>query len=235
MSSKSSNVLIIGHRGANKIAPENTLKSFQKSIDLKADYLEFDVHQSKDGEIVVIHDSKTKRTTGYKGEVKAMTLAELKALDAGEGEKIPTLDELLQMAKGKIGIQLEIKAPGMAQKIVDMLRSLGLIESTLISSLNHNELIKIQKIEPKIKLAALLIGLKKKKVLLECIDKGFEYIHPYYRFINEKFINTAHEHDIKVNAWTVNTQPSMKKVIAMGIDGIITNDIELAKEVLNRI
>ena len=76
--------------------------------------------------------------------------------------------------------------------------------------------------------------MKKKKILLKCIDKKFEYIHPYYRFINKKFIKTAHDKKIKINAWTVNSRKSMEKLIAMGIDGIITNDIELAKEVLNR-
>ena len=127
MNDKSSLVLLIGHRGANKIAPENTLKAFQKAIDLKADYVEFDVHQSKDGEIVVIHDSKTLRTTGYKGVIEEMNLKEIKELDAGEGEKIPTLDELLHLTKGKIGLQLEIKTPGMAQKIVSALKKLDLI------------------------------------------------------------------------------------------------------------
>ena len=116
------NILLIAHRGANKIAPENTIKAFQKAIDLKADYVEFDIHMSKDGKIVIMHDENTARTTGHKGIIREMTLAELKKLDCGEGEKIPTLDELIEIAKGKISLQLEIKAPGTAKKIVDILR-----------------------------------------------------------------------------------------------------------------
>ena len=103
MSNTSRNVLLIGHRGASAIAPENTLKAFQKAIDLKADYVEFDVHQSMDGELIVIHDPNTFRSTGHKGSIEKMSLAEIKELDAGEGEKIPTLDEIIQITKGKIG------------------------------------------------------------------------------------------------------------------------------------
>jgi glycerophosphoryl diester phosphodiesterase len=234
MSDKSSQVLIIGHRGANAIAPENTLKAFQKAIELKADYVEFDVHQSKDGEIVIIHDSDTLRTTRHKGSIPKMTLAEIKKLDAGEGEQIPTLDELIQIAKGKIGLQLEIKAPGMAQKIVDKLRSANLIESTIVSSFNHNELLEIQKVEPSLKLAALVLRMRKGKTLQKALDNDFSYIHPEFRFIKKPSIDAAHEKNIKVNAWTVNTRSNMKKLIEIGIDGIITNNIEFAREVLNR-
>ena len=235
MSNTSRNVLLIGHRGASAIAPENTLKAFQKAIDLKADYVEFDVHQSMDGELIVIHDPNTFRSTGHKGSIEKMTLAEIKELDAGEGEKIPTLDELIQLAKGKIGLQLEIKASGVAQKIVDALRNSDLIESTIVSSFMHKELLEVQKIEPKLKLAALIFGVRKNKQIQSAIDNQFEYIHPQYKFIKKSFIDAAHEKGIKVNAWTVDSRDDMEKLIAMGIDGIITNDIELAKKALNRI
>lgn len=234
MSDNSNQVLIIAHRGSHKIAPENTLKAFQKAIELKADYVEFDVHQSKDGEIVIIHDSNTHRTTGRKGSIPEMTLAEIKEFDAGEGEQIPTLDELIKIAKSKIGLQLEIKAPGMAQKIVNKLRDANLIESTIISSLDHNELLEIQKIEPNLKLGALVLRMKKGKTIQKALDNHFGYIHPEFHFIKKASIDAAHEKNIKVNAWTVNTRTNMKKLMAMGIDGFITNNIEFAKEVLNR-
>ncbi len=234
MNDKTSNqVLIIGHRGANAVAPENTLKAFQIAIDLKADYVEFDVHQSKDGEVIIIHDSNTSRTTGHKGSIPEMTLAEIKKLNAGEGEQIPTLDELIQLAKGKIGLQIEIKAPGMAQNIVDKLRDANLIESTIVSSFDHDELIEIQKIEPRLKLAALVLKMRRGKVIQKALDNNFSYIHPEFHFIKKPAIDAAHENNIKINAWTVNTRANMKKLITMGIDGIITNNIKFAKDVLN--
>lgn len=232
--SKLKNILLIAHRGANKLAPENTLKAFQKAIDLKADYVEFDTHLSKDGEIVIMHDKNTSRTTGFKGEISEMSLNELKQLDCGEGEKIPTLKELIEIAKDKIGLQLEIKSKGQAAKIVALLREHGLIESTIISSFDHDELIEVQKIEPNLKLASLVVGIKKGSSIREATDNRFYAIHPLYKFASEKFIQNAHENDIKVNVWTVDSKIRMRKLIDIGIDGIITNDTEAAKEVLGR-
>ena len=234
MNDTSSSVLLIGHRGASKIAPENTLKAFQKAIDLKADYVEFDVHQSVEGELIVIHDPNTFRSTGHKGSIKKMTLSEIKELDAGEGEQIPTLEELITLARGKIGLQLEIKASGLARKIVNALKNADLIESTIISSFIHKELSEVQQIEPNANLAPLLLGIRKNKTLQKAVDNNFGYIHPQYKLISKSFIDAAHGKDIKVNAWTVDARDDIEKLIDMGIDGIITNDIELAKEVLNR-
>lgn len=225
-------ILIIAHRGASKLAPENTLKAFQKAIDLGADYVEFDVHLSKDNEVVIMHDDNTERTTGVSGAINEMALEELKKLDAGEGEQIPTLDELIELAKGKIGLQLEIKAEGMAEIIIKKLKEAGLIESTLISSFNHDELLKVQKVEPTIKLASLILGLKKKSTVEEAVEHNFHAIHPYYRFARQKLIDLAHEHDIKINTWTVDSKSRMRKLIESGVDGFITNDVEAAKQVL---
>lgn len=227
-------VLLIAHRGASKLAPENTLKAFQKAIELKADYVEFDVHGTKDGEIVIMHDDDTSRTTGQKGKISEMTLEDLKNLDCGEGEKIPTLQELISLAKGKIGLQLEIKAPGLAQKIVTLLKEADLIDSTIISAFDHNELLEVQKIEPKLKLAALVLGIKKNKTIKEAVDHQYYAIHPLYKFVSQKFLESAHANHIKVNTWTVDSPSGMRKLIEMGIDGIITNDLITAKKVLGR-
>jgi len=234
MSELNKNILIIAHRGASNVAPENTLKSFKKAIELGADYVEFDVHFSKDEEIIIMHDENTLRTTGREGLIKEMTLKELKRLDAGESEKIPTLDELIDVAKGKIRLQLEIKASGMAEKIVETLENSGLIESTLISSFNHSELLNIKQIEPRLKLAPLIIGVRQNKTIEEAVLNKYYAIHPFYKLINKKFIDLAHKNNIKINAYTVDSKNAIVKLINMGIDGIITNKIDLVKKILNR-
>lgn len=226
-------VLIFAHRGASILAPENTMKAFQKAIDLKADYIEFDVRETKDGELVIIHDDNVERITGVKGKVKYMNLRELKKLDFGEGEKIPTLKELINFAGGKIGFQCEIKVKGIAEKIVEQFREANLIDSVIISSFIHDELLEVKKHAPEIKLAPLVFGIKKKKMIREAIKNNYHAIHPFYKFINQKFLNQAHENNIKINTWTVDSKNQIKKLIEMGIDGIITNDVELAKEVLS--
>jgi len=243
ISKKKKEVLIIGHKGASKIAPPgNTLKSFQKAIELRADYVEFDIHKSKDGNIVIMHDSNTLNITGMNGTIKDMTLEELKRLDCGEGQKIPTLQELINIAKGKIGLQVEIKARGMEKQIISILKKEDLIESSIISCFNHNRLLKIQKIEPTIKLAALeplIVGREikwedRKRIIKNAVNKNFYAIHPEYHLVNQQLIDQAHENNLKVNAWTVNDIDIMKDFINMGIDGIITDDIEAVKTILNR-
>lgn len=235
-------MFIIGHRGANSIAPENTLKAFQIAIDLGADCVEFDVHESKDGEIVIMHDEDIFRTTGqnYHGLIKDMTFEELRALDCGEGEKIPTFKELIALTKGKIGLNCEVKAEGIAKKIVDIIKEAEIIESTIVSSFKHQELFEIQKLEPKIKLASLepagsgrLSHWENKEAMInKAVKSRFYAINPLYKLVDRKFIEYAHKHNLKVFPWTVDSGIALKKLINMGPDGIITNDISRMKEIL---
>ncbi|MHA2037984.1 MAG: glycerophosphodiester phosphodiesterase [Promethearchaeota archaeon] len=229
-------ILTIAHRGASNLAPENTLKAFKTAIELKADYIEFDVHQSKDGEIVIMHDGNTLRTTGHFGIISRMTLSALKELDCGNGEKIPTLLELIEIAKGKIKLNCEIKARGIAEKIIKIFRNLNVTETTIISSFNHDILVKIQKLDPIIKLASLeptRTGMiSRKKMLNLAIKYNFYAINPFYKLVNLQFVEKAHKNGIKVFPWTVDSISSMKKMVKIGVDGIITNKVSKLKEIL---
>ncbi|MFX1398034.1 MAG: glycerophosphodiester phosphodiesterase [Promethearchaeota archaeon] len=227
-------VIVFGHRGASKIAPENTLLSFQKAIELRADYIELDLHISRDSCLVVIHDKNTYRTTGIKGKVKNMTYEHLKQLDAGEGEKIPLLKEVINLARGKIKFLIEIKAPGLAPFIVKSLKAANLIESTIVSSFNYNELLNIHQLEPRLKLALLVLGLRKKKVIRRLSEHGFYAVQSYYKLVSQKFVTFAHKNDIKVHVWTVDSKSAIQKLISIGVDGVITNDIQLALNIIKK-
>ena len=232
----------MGHRGASKIAPENTLKAFKEAIRLKADAVEFDVQETVEGEIVIIHDYNTLRTAGTEGIVEQMTLKELKKLNFGNGEQIPTLLELIELAKGKISLNCEIKVESIAKKVVQMFQDADILDSTIISSFLHDELIKIQKIEQQLKLATLVPTeagkfsdwTYKKKLIDYTSENNYYAINPLYKLADKQFIEYAHEKNIKVFPWTVDSGIAMKKLINMGTDGIITNDITRLKEVLNR-
>ncbi len=147
--SPGSPLLRVGHRGAKGHAPENTLASFQLGMEMGVTAVETDVHLSKDGEVVLIHDHTVDRTTNGHGFVKDLTLAELKKLDAGSwfaarfaGERIPTLTELLIWAKDKVGVAIEIKNgpiyyPGIAEKTIRLLREHGMERQAILISFDH--------------------------------------------------------------------------------------------------
>ena len=125
-------VLIFGHRGAGNLAPENTIKSFRKAIELKADFIEFDILETKDGKIVVCHDEEISRLTGHHGFVRDLTLEELKSFDFGDGEKIPTFEELIEVTKGKINLNCEVIVEGISNKVVEIIKKYGIIDKVLV-------------------------------------------------------------------------------------------------------
>ena len=239
MKSNKNNILIIGHRGASAIAPPNTLKAFEKAIELKADYSEFDIHMTKDGEIVIIHDADTYSTTGVKGLIKNMTLKQIKNLDAGEGEKIPTLQELIAIAQKKMGLQIEIKAKNLLDKLVKILNEEKLLETSIISSFMFDELQKLKNIEFNAKVGLLLYAeLVRPTIIKRKIEKvaknNFYSIHTYFSHTNRDIVDFAHNLGLKVIVWTVNDRRIMEELIHIGVDGIITDDISLANDVVGR-
>jgi len=240
MTLKKKDILIIGHKGASAIAPENTLKAFKKAIELKADLVEFDIHKTKDGEIVIIHDPDTLSTTGVQGLIKNMTLEEIKKLDVGEGEKIPTLLELIKIAKEKVGLQIEIKSSGLLEKLVNLLKEENLVNTSIVSCFAFDELMKLKNLEVKIKLGFLLpaelVRVRQiKRKILKAADKKFYAIHLYYNIANKEIVDFAHDNDLKVNVWTINDKDVMARLIEIGVDGIITDDISIANELLGRV
>lgn len=167
-----------------------------------------------------------------------MELKEIKAIDVGDGENIPTLQELIQIAKDRIGLQCEVKVQGLGKAFIDLLQRENLIENSIISSFMFKELLELQKLEPNLKLGLLSPSeIRSTKGLIKysqkAIDNSFYAVHPYFKSINEEYVKFTHEHHILVNVWTVNEISDMNKVLKMGVDGIITDDVELVKKLLN--
>lgn len=232
--------LIISHKGAGNYAPANTLKAIQKAIDIKADFVEIDVHKTKDEQIVLIHDASLKNSSGKYKFVKEMTLEQIKEFDVGEGEKIPTLEEVISISKHKINLQVEIKAEGLTDNLVKLFDQEDLINSSIISSFSLVELIKLKKKGPNLKIGYLLpaemnrIQLIKRNIIKAC-DNYFYAIHPHYSIINKEILDYSKKNNLAVYAWTVNDAYIMKNLIRLGVDGIITDEVELLKKCLNEI
>lgn len=232
--------LVIGHRGAFDEAPENTLKGFKKAIGLEADYIEFDVHKSQDGALVVIHDNDILRRMGYNKSIDEMTLSELKKLDFGEGETVPELWEVLKLAKGKVNLLCEIKAKGISTNVISLLREEDVLKSTIIQSFYVDTLLEVRKLEPELDLALIvpiteeyLPEWDKRKELIENIVKlNFPIIETRYKNVDEVFVRYSHKHNLKVFVYTFNTKKTMDRFVGMGVDGIIVNSISKAKKIL---
>ncbi len=239
MSGNKEDLLVIGHKGASSIAPENTLKAFKKAIELKADYIEFDLHHTLDNEIIIHHDEDTLSTTGVLKMIKDTSLEEIKKLDAGEGEQIPTLRELIKITKGKINLQPEIKVLGLVHDLVNILRKNNLIETSIVSCFEIEELSKIKEIEPQLKVGYLIPkALTKfqpiKQYIKRAVANEFYAIHPYHTAVDKKLVEFTHERGLKINVWTVNEEEIMKRLIDLGVDGIFTDDIVLLNKLLGR-
>ena len=245
------NTLIIAHRGASGSAPENTLSAFVKAVEAGADMIELDVHQTKDGVVVCIHDEDLSRTTSGNGKVNKFTFNELQNFDAGikfnekfKGEKIPSLEEVLKQIK--LPLLIEIKKGegyyhGIENKIFELLKKYDLKNQCVIQSFESSVLDKFRKLGGGIELHKLVTGNIPiiplhidNKLKTGSITKysKFPAINPNYRFISKKLVNKLHHEGKKIFTWTVNNESDMLKMVQYGVDGIITNYPEQLVKIL---
>lgn len=229
------NSMILGHRGAMGLAPENTMISFETALSYKADLIELDIHLSKDNQIIVIHDETLERTTTGIGNIQDHNLKELREFDAGikfseqfKGERIPVLDEVLDFIKDKeIRLNIEIKNgpvfyKGIEEKTAVLIDKYDYYEKVIVSSFDHNSLKRIKLINPKIH-TAILYGC-------EIVDFD-EYVkklqvsavHPHHYWVTNELIERMHNLDIAVNTWVINDKVLFNKFSEMGVDSIGTN------------
>ncbi|MHB8076526.1 glycerophosphodiester phosphodiesterase [Desulfosporosinus fructosivorans] len=228
-------VLNYAHRGASGYFPENTMLAFMKAVEMGCDGIETDVQMTKDGVLVLIHDERIDRTTNGSGLVKDYSYAELCRLDAGSwfgarfaGAKIPTAGELLLLARETgIGIDFEIKNgiiryEGIEEKLIELIYCYGWQEHVILSSFNHYSMVHCKEIAPDPKTGLLYMeGLYQPSLYAR--TTGADALHPYFQAVNEEIIREAHLEGLLVNTFTVNDPVTMRRLVMMGVDGIITN------------
>ena len=239
--------LIIAHRGASASAPENTLAAFQLAYDQKADGIELDVMLSADKELVVLHDEIVDRTTDGHGIVAAMTLAELKDLNAAAKfqagwsgkETLPLLTEVFDLVGNKMLINVELKNltqpfDDLTQRVIRLIESKGLEESVLLSSFNPINLLIAKRCNPKIKRGLLTEGGKRGGLFRGVLGKAFAYdaLHPYYKDVDLDLMRRMHGKLKQVNPWTVDDPQDLLRMKDLGVDMIITNDPLKTRQVL---
>mgnify|MGYP003715598337 CR=1 FL=1 len=245
--------LPIAHRGASAYAPENTLSAIRKAIELKVKHIEIDVHMTKDGEVVAIHDSSIDRTSNGEGEVKNHTLADLKKLDFGSwfsskfaGEKIPTLKEILELTGNDSIVIIELKEgntkyPGIEEKIVALVSELGLSKNVILKSFDYKLLNNFEKLAPEIERLYCTFGGTSWITLdnwlrFKDIFEGanFQYLQVHRFFITKGLVQRAHSKGIKLVVWDVHDKASMEAYKNIGFDFIESNNpdfvLELSKK-----
>ncbi|MGC8229187.1 glycerophosphodiester phosphodiesterase [Pseudobacillus badius] len=229
----------VAHRGASGYAPENTLAAFDKAVDMKADYIEIDVQQSKDNELVVIHDTTVDRTTDGTGKVKDLTFEQLRALDAGsfkgeqfKGEKIPSFDEVLDRYHGKIGILIELKAPelypGIEENVAKELKERHLDrpqnEKIIIQSFNFESMKKTDALLPKVPIGVLTSSkAQATEQSLKEFSAYADYFNPSYGIVTKEMVGQVHSLGMKISSWTVRSQEAADFLLDMNVDAIITD------------
>lgn len=241
-SSSASRVGITAHRGDQASAPENTIPAFEAAIDYGADFIELDVTQSKDGQLVVVHDNNLERVTGRNLNVWDLEYEQMRLLDAGSytqtysGEfgtlRIPLLEEVLQLCKGKIKLNIELKYNGhesadFVEQVVALIKEEGFQKQCIVTSINHDFIDKVVVLD-----SSLKVGY----ILLEQSDhmerfKEADVLSVYYEIINEDMISQMHQMGKEVHVWTVNEEKDLKRCIELGVDNIITNDVRKAQSI----
>lgn len=219
--------LIGGHRGNPAERPENTLSSFSSALDLGVDLIECDVHMSSDGELVVIHDHTLERTTSGSGLVVQRTAAELRELDAGDGERLPFLREVAELARGRAGLCIEIKQlpipyPGLEEKLLGVLRELEMVDQTAVISFHHAAVRYIKSLEPALSIG-ILEGARPIDPLGLLRGATADIYAPHYGAVDPSLVEELHAAEALVGVWTVDDEAAVAWCRACSPDSIFTN------------
>ena len=232
-------VAMVAHRGASAYAPENTMAAFRQAIEMDADYIELDVRLSKDGRLVVMHDAAVDRTTDGKGRVRDLTFGELRSLDAGgwfgerfRGEKVPSLEEVLDAFAGRIGLLIELKhpsgSPGIERKLAAAHTSRGLerpAAGIIVQSFDTGSLKKMKTLLPHVPVAVLVN--RSRAVTTRDLLEYREYadaIHTRVTGLSRPLVDRIHSYGMSVMGWTVRNRRNVSALAAAGADGIMTDD-----------
>jgi len=234
------NTTVTAHRGASGYAPENTIASMKEAINMKADFAELDVQETADGEIVILHDKELKRTAGLNKGIWETTFEETKALDAGswfdtkfKGEPVPKFADVIDVVRGKIKLNIELKTNGhekeLAERTLKIVKEKKFENDCFFTSFSYSQIKKIKDIDPTLKVGLIF------KTIPDTIDvfKGnFEILSVHFSLVTKEFVEMAKSNGKEIHVWTVNEADEMKRVIDLGVNSIITNYPDKAKQLL---
>ena len=222
-------MLIIGHRGCKDYEPENTIKGISKAFEIGVDAVEIDVHLSKDNEVVVIHDDTLERTTNGFGKVTETNFSALRNLDAGKGEKIPYLQEVINQVKEKGTLIIELKGSKAEKKVVELIQKNNLHDKCYVISFWHSMVRRVKNLDENIKTGVLFVGNPIKPDQLAKNAKA-DALFLNHNFVNKKLVEKAHKKGLEVHVWNIDDKKDIKGIADLEVDGIGSNKPDILVE-----
>lgn len=230
---------VSAHRGNSSMAPENTMPAFQSAIEQRADYIELDVQQTKDGVIVVAHDPNLKRISGKNINIWEVTYDEIKDIDVGSWfhsdfsyVRLSTLEEVIKETKGKIKLNIELKPSGhevdFEKSVVDIIKRYRVEDDCVVASMNYDCLKRVKEYEPNIKTVYITTVAYGSLLALEYAD----VYSIEATFVTSNLVNDIHRQGKEIYSWTVNNESSVQKMIDLGVDNIVTDNPVMVRELI---
>ncbi|MHB8069430.1 MAG: glycerophosphodiester phosphodiesterase [Desulfobaccales bacterium] len=213
---------ILGHRGAAAEEPENTLRGFRRGLELGVDGMELDVQLTQDGRLAVIHDATVDRTTNGRGRVRDFTLAELQKLDAGKGERIPGLEEVVELVRGRAYLLVELKQTEAAPALLRFCQERRLFEDVRVISFWHPAVRALKEQEPRLQTGVLMVGCPADPAGLARAALA-DTLVLNYQYVNRELVETAHRYGLKVGVWNIDTPEILNTYLEINPDAICTN------------
>jgi glycerophosphoryl diester phosphodiesterase len=220
--------LVIAHRGASGERPENTLPAYELALEQRADMIEIDLHRCRDGAIVITHDEEL-TALGGRGEIADASLAEVRALDAGGGARVPTLDEVLDRFGSRIAFNLELKRgtrgayDGLERATLEAVERRGLLPQMLFSSFYDPVLARLRALSSRARIGLLISRRFPEGSVSRAKALGAEALHPEDTIVTPALVSEAHDAGLAVYVFTVDDEAEQRRLLALGVDGIFTN------------
>lgn len=215
-------IYVVGHRGAAGVFPENTLMGFRYAIELGVDYVECDVHLTRDGHLVVMHDATVDRTTNGSGRIDELDFATIRVLDAGKGEIVPTLDEVLTTVQGKVRLLCELKGAGVEDAAVDAVLARGMGSEVIFTSFHLERLQAVKRHGEHLRIGAIFSDPTDDDIA-RAASLGVTGIGVHYKSLNLRTVERVLSEGIDLRAWNPDTLREQLAMIALGVSGVSTN------------
>jgi glycerophosphoryl diester phosphodiesterase len=224
-------IYVVGHRGAAGVKPENTLMGFRYAIDLGVEFVECDVHLTRDEQLVVVHDPRVDRTTNATGAIRDLDFEFIRSLDVGEGQRIPTLSEVLETVQDKVKLLCELKGEGVEDLSVDTVVKMGMAQDVIFTSFNIDRIRRVLQKNEDLQTGAIFSNPTDDDIKMAG-EMGVCGVGVHYKNLRLKTVEQALEAELDIRAWNPDTLREQQAMIALGVSGVGTNRPDILMEYL---